>query len=208
MSDMNQPPPERPVSPSDETVPDVPRPVSPTEPTIPNPQGAAWPPPQPAFQRQEASRFPRGITILIIILALALVGSGLGFILYSATVQYRTTLDYEATSIALSTVRARAATQGRLQATAHAFATANSNIYATATAQTAITATATTGIAKAIATATAYDSTLEEATRGTAVLNDQLNDNSGNNKWDVTTGTTKGACAFISGVYHAIEPQL
>ena len=99
--------------------------------------GAAWPPPQPAFQRQEASRFPRGITILIIILALALVGSGLGFILYSATVQYRTTLDYEATSIALSTVRARAATQGWLQATAHAFATANSNIYATATAQTA-----------------------------------------------------------------------
>jgi type II secretory pathway pseudopilin PulG len=208
MSDMNQPPPQRPVSPSEETVPDVPRPVSPTEPTIPNPQGAAWPPTQPAFQRQEVSLFPRGITILIIILALALVGSGLAFILYSATVQYSTTLDHEATSVALSTVRARATTQGRLQATAQAFATANSNIYATATAQTAITATATTGIGKAIATATAYDSTLQQATRGTAVLNDQLNDNFGNNKWDEITGTTKGACAFISRVYHAIEPQL
>ncbi len=208
MSDMNQPPPERPVSPSDETVPDVPRPVSPTEPTIPSPQGAAWPPPQPAFQRQEASLFPRGITILLIILALVLVGSGLSFILYSATTQYRATLNHQATSVALVTAQAHVTTQARLQATANGFATANSNIYATATAQTAITATATTGIVNATATATAYDGTLQQATSGTAVLNDQMNDNSGNNMWDDITGTTKGACAFINQVYHAIEPQL
>src|SRR5439155_5124782 len=96
----------------------------------------------------------------------------------------------------------------KLQATANVFATANGNIYATATAQARGPAMATAAANNATATATAYDNLLNLAISGTAALDDGLTDNSGNHKWDETTGTTKGACVFISQVYHAIEPQL
>src|SRR5207249_8374788 len=67
--------------------------------------------------------------------------------------------------------------------------------------------TTTASIVNVRATAAAHDNIFKQVTSGTAVLTDALTDNSGNNKWDQTTATTKGACVFISMVYHAIEPQ-
>ncbi|GAC1379980.1 MAG: hypothetical protein NVS4B7_08450 [Ktedonobacteraceae bacterium] len=206
MSDVNQPPQPEQVSPTDATVPDVPVPVSSTEATPPNAQASLWPPARPTFQRQET--WPVGITILLVVLALLLITGGFGFILYTTTVQYRATLHTQATSAALSTVQARDRTQAQVQVAANVFATANSRIYATATSAADARATATAVADNTTATATAYDNIFNLVTSGTATLTDALSDNSGNNQWDETTGTVKGACVFISGVYHALEPQL
>src|SRR5947208_2771303 len=121
-----------PVSPLAETVADQSEPIPPAP--IPS-----WPPAQRSFREPE--RFPRGGIILLAIIALILIGSSFGFILYATTVQYRTSLHQQATFVPQSTGQAQKTALARNQATANAMATANSNIYATATAQTGATAT-------------------------------------------------------------------
>src|SRR5437764_1751229 len=115
MPDKNQLPELESISPTDETVPNLSIRVSPGARTVP-----AWPPAQQTYRRVET--FPAGITLLIIILALALIGSGFGFILYATTAQYRATLHAVATTEAGFAAQTRVAAQIRNQATANAFA--------------------------------------------------------------------------------------
>jgi hypothetical protein len=140
------------------------------------------------------------LTILIIMLALALIGSGFGFIVYATTAQYRATLHSQATTIVKLT---RQVAQTRVQATANVWATANARIYATATAQASLTAQ----VDNATATAAAFTNMFTQDTGGTLKLNDPLSDNTGNNNWDETNGAVGGACVFIGSDYHAIEAR-
>src|SRR5207249_1280548 len=141
-------------------------------------------------------RFPRGTIILLAIIALILIGSGFGFILYATTTQYRTSLHQQATSVPQSTGQAQKTALARNQATANAMATANGNIYATSTAQAGATATLTAQVANATATAGTFGDIFTNATSGTPTLDDPLSDNSSNNKWDVTNGTVGSGCIF------------
>ena len=171
--------PER-VSPSDTTVPDL---------QVPS----VWPPAQQTFRRR--STFPVWATILLILLAFALIIGGLGLIFYTTTLQYRASVHNQATVIAISTAHALETAQAQAQATANALATANANIYASATAQAGASVTAT-------AIATALGNVLTQAS-GTPALDDPLSDNSGNHNWDKTQGSVDGQCVFTSSGYKA-----
>jgi hypothetical protein len=189
MSDENQlTEPER-VSPSDVTVPDL-------------PMAPVWPPPQQDFRRPPT--LPVWVTILLIVLAIALIGGGLGLILFTATVQYRGALHAQATTSARLTAQVRLAQD---QATAAVLSTANANIYASATAQSGATATATAAVDSATATATALGDVLRQATSGTAALDDPLSDNTRNNNWDQTNNAVNGQCVFPGTGYHALAAQ-
>ncbi len=144
---------------------------------------------------------------VIILLAVALIGSGFGLAVYATTVQYRVSLYSAATAVARLTTQAQATTQAQIQGTANAYATQNSNIYATATVQAGATASAVAQTGDLTATVTALGNILSQATSGTAALDDPLSDNTSNNKWDVTSGTVDSGCVFIKGSYHAIEAR-
>ena len=218
MSDENEFPLREHVSPTDPTVPNIPPPVSPTNPTVPNPPSMVsptdptvpnipappvWPPPQMAFRRRET--FPRGRSVMFMVLALILIGGGLGFILLAATNQYQSSLRNQATTVAR---QARTTAVARSAGTANAFSTKDANIYDTATAQVGVTATLTAQSDDATATATTLGNVFTQATSGTAALNDPLSDNTGNNKWDETSNTVAGQCVFTGGSYHVIEARL
>jgi len=175
--------------------------VSPFDITVPDlPVLQRWPPVQQNFRRRET--LPTWVSILLIFLAIALIGGGLGLILFATTAQYRGALHAQATAIALSTVQARNTAQAQDQATANAFATANTNIYASATAQSRATATATATVDSATATTAALGSVLTQATSGTTAFDDPLSGNTGNNKWDETNGSVSGECVFTGTAYH------
>jgi len=199
------------VSPTDQTVPNVFPPFAFATPLSPNaavtqPAPPSWPPAEPQFRRRET--FPVGLFVLIVVLAIALIGGGLSFIVYTTTVQYRSTVHSDATSFVRSTIHAQASTQAKAQATANIYATANANIYATATAQLGATATLTSQANDATSTATAYGDILTQVTGGTADLNDPLSDNSGGNQWDQTSSTANSECIFTSNsTYEAIDNQ-
>ena len=189
MSDENDlTEPER-VSPFDDTVPDRPAP-------------SVWPPRQQDFRRRQT--FPVWVTILLVMLATALIGGGLGLIFFTATVQYRGALHAQATTIARATEQVR---QAQDQATTAALSTASANIYASATAQSGATATATAIVDSATATATAFGDVLTQATSGTPALDDPLSDNTGNNSWDQTNNAVNGQCVFPGTGYHALAAQ-
>src|SRR5260370_23653541 len=139
--------------------------VSPFDITVPDlPVLRRWPPVQQNFRRRET--LPMWVSILLIFLAIALIGGGLGLILFATTVQYRGALHAQATAIALATVQVRNTAQAQDQATANAFATANTNIYASATAQSGATATATATVDSATATTPPLGSALTQPTTG------------------------------------------
>lgn len=199
MSDENEFSSREHVSPTDPTVPNIPPPVSPGDPTVPNvPAPPVWPPPQMTFRRRET--FPRGRAVMFMVLALILIGGGLGFILLATTNQYQSSLRSQATTLARQAHTTAAARTAILS-------TANANIYNTATAQAGVTATLTAQSDDATATATTLGSVFTQATSGTTVLNDPLSDNTGNNKWDETTNTVAGQCVFTSSSYHVIEAR-
>src|SRR5690349_19925439 len=109
--------------------------ISPTDETISNRcslssgtvlKTPASPPGPQAFRRRET--ISPGASVLLIVLAIVLIGGGLGFIIYAATTQYQATLHSEATATANLTAQARVATQIHNEATANAFAIANANI--------------------------------------------------------------------------------
>jgi hypothetical protein len=196
------------VSPTDITVPDMqPVQVPPTElPLIlPLSQTPVWPPVEPMYTRRETASSTQ--IALIAILALALVGGSLGFLLFFTAAQYRTTLQTNSTAFAHSTALVQQTSQAHAQATANVFATANAKIYASATAQYGATATLTAQQNNATATVTAYGNLLTQITGGTAVLNDPLSDNSGDNNWDVTNNTVNSACFFNGTDYQINENQ-
>ncbi|HZS75749.1 MAG TPA: hypothetical protein VFA41_03985 [Ktedonobacteraceae bacterium] len=157
--------------------------------------------------------YPTNQLILLTILALLLVLSGLGLVIYSVDTEYGRTLHVSATAQALSNARASAtslsATQQVEQATAQVLATQQANIYATASAIAGASATASTNSASATATATAMQGLYTQDTSGTPAFNDPLSDNSQNHKWNEhlnSPGNT--GCSFINGTYHALEAQL
>jgi len=175
--------------------------VSPFDITVPDlPVLRRWPPVQQDFRSRET--LPTWVSILLIFLAIALIGGGLGLILFATTAQYRGALHSQATAIALLTVQARNTAQAQDQATANAFATANTNIYASATAQSGATASATATVNSATATNAALGNVLTQATSGTAALDDPLSDNTGKNRWDESNGSVGGQCVFTGTAYH------
>ena len=168
--------------------------------------GASWPPPPRNVRRRT---FPTNLTILLIILVFILIMGGLGFIIYSATLQYRTALHTQATAEAFLTMTSLGKTQQASQATASTLATAQTNIFATATAVGAATATASTEASRATATVTARQNMFTQDTTGTPALNDPLSDKTGNNGWDQGTNSVGNTgCVFTGGDYHASEARL
>src|SRR5258708_37398042 len=105
--------------------------------------GPVWPPPPRTIPRQGLST---GMSILFIALATALIGGGLGFIIYSATAEYHPQLSTQGTAQAQSTMQAQntalARTQVLVQATNKALATVQAGIFATAPARVGATAAA------------------------------------------------------------------
>lgn len=179
--------------------------VSPTADTVPNIPVPPWPPVQPQFQRRETA--PPGMLICFGVLALILVASGLGFIIYATTTQYQKNEYTQATAAAQATFHAQSTIQAYGQATAQTFGTANAHIYASATATNSVSVTQTAIVNNVGATATAYTNTFTQDTGGSATLTDPLTDNSNNNNWDTSNGTITSGCAFNSGTYHVIERQ-
>ena len=195
------------VSPTDPTIPDIPPSGSFSDPTVPNLPAPApvWPPPQQTYRRRETFK---GRNVLLIVLALILIGGGLGFILLATTNQYQASVHSQATASFRQTSQAHMNATGQSIKTAGVFSTANANIYDTATAQTGVTATLTAQTANTTATATTLGNIFTQATSGTPTLNDPLSDNTGNNMWDETSGKAAGQCSFTGNSYHAIETQL
>src|SRR5260370_42400183 len=136
-----------------------------------NQADASWPPPPRNVRRRT---LPVSLTILLITLIFILITGGLGFIIYSATVQYRTTLHTQATVEALLTRTSLEKTQQVSQATADTLGTAQANIFATATAMGAATTTASTEASQATATVTALQNTFTHDTTGIPALTDHL----------------------------------
>lgn len=157
------------------------------------------------YRRRET--LSRGSVILIVVMALILISSGLGFIVYAATAQYRGSLHSQATAFAQATGRTQATIQAQEQGTASYFATANANIYASATAQNGATATLTAQSGSVTATATTFATLLAQISTGTPVLNDPLVDNSMGNQWDTTSNTIASACIF-NGTDYVIDENL
>ena len=179
--------------------------VSPTADTVPNIPVPPWPPVEPQFRRRETVQ--PGLIIFIGILALVLIASGLGFLVYTTTTQFQKSEYTQATTIARATIHAQNTVQAHINATAQGFATANTNIYASATATNGVSVTQTAISDNVGATATAYTNTFTSDTGGSSTLNDPLSDNSNNNNWDTSSGTKASGCAFNNSTYHVIERQ-
>src|SRR5216683_2533854 len=155
-----------------------------------NQGGASWPPPPRNVRRRT---LPESLTVLLITLSFILITGGLGFIIYSATVQYRTTLHTQATVEALLTRTSMEKTQQVSQATAVG----------------AATTTASTEASQATATVTALQNMFTQDTTGIPALNDPLSDKTGKGGWDQGTNSLGNTgCVFTGGDYHASEAQL
>jgi hypothetical protein len=169
----------------------------------------SWPPPPRVIRRRQG--ISPGMMVLFILLATALIGGGLGFIIYSATRQYHIHLAAEATaqsqSTALANNTALAKTQVVAQATNSALATVQAGILATATAQTAATATAGAIGDMATATVTSIENLLTNDTTGDPALNDDLTDNQGGNQWDEGLAGNGNTGCFFNQDYHVRETQ-
>ena len=151
------------------------------------------PPPLPPTQPQKTRRgLSRGVTILLIVLALLIMFSGFGLIYYS-TVYHPNQLHVQATATAQTLQTGVAQTT----ATANAQATGTANATATAQAQ---------ATAAVVATATALQNIYNSTTQGSPVLNDALSFNTGSN-WEEDQAQGGGGCAFTGGAYHASIDQ-
>src|SRR5712692_1123969 len=150
------------------------------------------PPPVLPRRPQRRAGLSRGMTILLVILALLIMSSGFALIYYS-TVYHPNQLRMQATATSQTsqTMVARVTATANAQATGTAVAIAN----ATATAQAQATA-------DVIATATALQNIYTSATRGTPALSESLGFNTGSN-WDEDLAQGGGGCSFSGGTYHA-----
>ena len=182
--------------------------VDPAAPTEQYNVGAYGPPPTPGQQpfypggqtppyvaQQPAPPrrgLPRGMVILLAVLAVLIILSG-GVLIYYSTVYHPAQLHAEATSTAQTqqTQVANATSTADTQATGTAVAVAN----ATATANAQATAFV-------VATQTALQNIYTSATSGTPALSEALSFNTSSN-WDIGTAQGGGGCAFSGGAYHA-----
>ena len=148
-------------------------------------------PPQPQPLKPNRRPRGRGITALLLILAILLMLSGLGLILYSTAVrpaQLRVQATQTVGSILTQEVRA--------STTANVYATGTAGAYAHATSTAQAQATVV-----AMATATAYQAIYTNATSGTPILNNSLSGNSASN-WDEYNAVGGGGCQFTGGALH------
>jgi hypothetical protein len=169
-----------------------------------SPVGTAWPPPPRPRRRQT---FPSGAGIFFAIVALVLVVSGLGFIIFTASTQYNKSLNTQSTAEARSTARANATKLALTQqVTNQALATQQAYIYATASALVGSTATAQVNSETVTATANTLQNLLNQDTSGTPAFSDALSDNSSNNTWDtIINPEGNTGCQFNNGTYHVLE---
>ena len=169
-----------------------------------------WPPPPRTNLAPQG--LSTGMVILLVVLAVVLIGGGLGFTIYSATAQYHKQLTTQATSQVQSTIQAQntalSKTQVVLQATNQALATAQAGILATATAQAGATATATAAGNLGTATATALENLLANDTSGNPALMDSLSDNTHGNQWDEGLVGNGNTGCFFNQDYHVREAQV
>lgn len=178
--------------------------------TVPSPVAVsmpAWPPP-PRLRPPQGP--PRILKILSIALALLLVLSGLGLLIYSTTNQYNRALSAQNGGAATATVRSRISSQAtsasRQRATAVPLQTADAQIYATATAQAAPSATASAAGAQGTAAAQTMAALLTKVTTGTPALDDPLSDNTQGNEWDVGYADNNNTgCNFVNSSYQVLE---
>jgi len=187
-------------------VPSWPLPAVTTAPPAPRTVAnvSSWPPPPRVRPSQGLSRTGR---ILLIILAVMLVCSGLGLLIYSTTSQYDRKLGAldgsDATAAARAMLSSQATRNSQATRTAVPLQTADAQIYATATASAGPAATAS-----ATGTATNQEqlAALAKITSGTATLNDPLSGNDQGNTWDVGyTDNNKTGCNFVDGGYQVQE---
>ncbi|HEX7735267.1 MAG TPA: hypothetical protein VF458_10390 [Ktedonobacteraceae bacterium] len=180
--------------------------------TVPAPPPAVatvpdWPPPP---RPRPAQGLSRPMRILLVALAVALIFSGLGLLIYSTTSQYDRKLgaldgrDATAAARALRTAQAIHNTQST--ATAGPLQTADARIYATATASAGPAATASATGAQGTATTQAQLAVLTKITSGAATLNDPLSDNTQSHAWDVGYADNNNTgCNFVDGSYKVQE---
>lgn len=167
-----------------------------------------WP---PTRDYRVTSHISTPLVVLLIVLALALIGAGLSFIVYSANTQYHRALGADATVVVQSTRHTLATTQAQSQATVNGASTAQANVEATSTTQANDSATATATVDSVTATVSAFANLYSQATTGTPALDDALSDNKGDGKWEggnqgVINAAPTG-CAFGSDGYHISEAQ-
>ncbi|GHO43396.1 hypothetical protein [Ktedonospora formicarum] len=142
------------------------------------------------------------LQILTLTLAILLILSGLGFITYTTSIDYRHASHTFATVQAQWTQNVVNTAQARTQSTVNAINTVQANINATATSQAQTQAQATVASEDATATATALESLLTETTEKTPNLDDPLIDRDGDGEWDIGGNTSTG-CVFTDSGYHA-----
>src|SRR5438132_3469164 len=136
----------------------------------------------------QQSSISRGMTVLLVGVALLMMSSGVVLIYYT-TVAHPAQLRVQATA----TVQTFLTTEAQ--------GTAIANVHATATVHTQANATATMQ-AHAQATATALQSIYMKATSGTPVLSSSLVFQD-SYRWDIYNTTDGGGCLFTAGALHA-----
>jgi hypothetical protein len=151
---------------------------------------------------------PTPIKIIAVFLAALLFISGMTFIIYSETIQYRTSLNHGATVIARSTHDAYSTAQAQIQETAAVLNTVQANIDASATAKADIAAHATAAVDNATATANSLTNLYTQSTNGSPVFDDSLTDNTGSGQWDEGNSNANTGCSFADGYYHVSESTL
>jgi hypothetical protein len=134
--------------------------------------------PFPIGKPQNNKGLPKGVTLLLALMALLMMIGGATLIYYTTVAQPN---------------------QFRAQATATVQTLMTNNAHATAIAQTQATATAQ---AQAQATATALQSVYTTATSGTPALTSSLAFQDGA-RWDLYNAVGGGGCAFAGNALHA-----
>lgn len=163
-----------------------------------------WP---PTHDYRVSPRIATPLVVLLSLLAVALIGGGLSFIVYSANTQYHHALSADATVVVQSTRHTLATTQAQRQATINVASTVLANVAATNTAQANDSASATATVDSVTATVSAFADLYSQATTGTPALDDPLTDNKGDGKWEGGTQAVLSGCAFGSDGYHVSEAQ-
>jgi hypothetical protein len=201
--------------PEPETVSKLPKQNSHGDETVPNIRTApispanigiipSWPPTQ---DYRKSSRFPTGVTVLLLALAILLIIAGFTFIIYTSNVQYRQSLKAVATTEIQSTKNVLSTTQAQMQGTTNALNAAQANVAATTTSQANDSATATATVDSVTATAGALGDLYNQSTSGTPVLDDTLSDNTGKEQWEGGSSPILTGCAFVNSEYHVSEAQ-
>jgi hypothetical protein len=163
-----------------------------------------WPPPTRGYRRVQ--RFSTMFRYLLAILALLLIFSGLGFIIFISTREYGTTLRSLAATREQATEMVIASTNVSIQRTANALSTMQAGIESSATAAEQASNQATATIAQATTTAQDFTARYKNETGKQAAFKNDLTQITGPGGWDAgQASNTKNGCTYQSGHYHATE---